>query len=109
MVQLPTAFSAKPPPAPCFAALLNWRPAFRAFIDRRVRVVLHPAFAAAEFLPRDVVGWNETLPAVQACQFIRHDAILLVRFFHITTQEKVRDYLALTTSASTGETVSASA
>lgn len=102
MVQLPAAFSAKPPPAPGFAALLDRRPAFRAFVDRRVRVVPlrvvvpHPAFAAAEFLPRNVAGWKEALPTVQAYQFIRHDAFLLVCFFHLTTQGKVQDYLTLT-------------
>ena len=102
MVQLPAAFSAKPPPAPGFAALLDWRPAFRAFVDRRVRVVPlcvivpHTAFAAAEFLPRNVAGWKEALPTGQAYQLIRHDAFLLVCFFHLTTQGKVQDYLTLT-------------
>ena len=102
MVQLPAAFSAKPPPAPGVAALLDRRPAFRAFVDRRVRVVPlrvvvpHPAFAAAEFLPRNVAGWKEALPTVQAYQLIRHDAVLLVCFFHLTTQGKVQDYLTLT-------------
>ena len=102
MVQLPAAFSAKPPPAPGFAALLDRRPAFRAFVDRRVRVVPlrvvvpHPAFAAAEFLPRDVARWRKALPTVQTGQFIRHDAIPLVRFFHLTTPGKVHDYLTLT-------------
>ena len=66
MVQLPAAFFAKPPPAPGFAALLDRRPASRAFVDRRVRAVPHPAFAAGEFLPRDVAGWNKALPTVQA-------------------------------------------
>ena len=96
MVQLPAAFSAKPPPAPGFAALLDRRPAFRAFVDQRVRAVPHPAFAAAEFLPRNVAGWNKALPAVQACQLIRHEAIPLVCFFHFTTLGKVHDYLTLT-------------
>ena len=91
MVQLPAAFSAKPPPAPGFAALLDWRPVFRAFVDRRVRavtlrfVVPHPAFAAGEFLPRNVAGWNKALPAVQACQLIRHDAFpprVFFPFYH---------------------------
>ena len=101
MVQLPAAFSAKLPPAPGFAALLDRRPAFRAFVDRRVRVVPlrvvvpHPAFAAGEFLPRDVARWRKALPAVQACQLIRHEAILLVCFFHFTTLGKVHDYLTL--------------
>ena len=104
MVQLPAAFSAKPPPAPGFAALLDRRPAFRAFVDRRVRavplrvVVPHPAFAAAEFLPRDVASWRKALPAVQACQLIRHDAFPLVCFFHFTTLGKVHDYLTLTSN-----------
>ena len=104
MVQLPAAFSAKPPPAPGFAALLDRRPAFRAFVDRRVRavplrvVVPHPAFAAGEFLLRDVAGWNKALPAVQACQLIRHDAFPLVCFFHFTTLGKVHDYLTLTSA-----------
>ena len=102
MVQLPAAFSAKLPPAPGFAALLDRCPAFRAFVDRRVRavplrvIVPHPALAAAEFLPRDVAGWNKALPAVQACQLIRHDAFPLVCFFHLTTLGKVHDYLTLT-------------
>ena len=91
MVQLPATFSAKPPPAPGLAALLNWRPAFRAFIDRRVRavtlrfVVPHPAFAAGEFLPCNVAGWRKALPAVQACQLIRHDAFpprVFLPFYH---------------------------
>ena len=104
MVQLPAAFSAKPPPAPGFAALLDRRSAFRAFVDRCVRavplrvVVPHPALAAAEFLPRDVAGWNKALPAVQACQLIRHDAFPLVCFFHFTTLGKVHDYLTLTSA-----------
>ena len=102
MVQLAAVFSAKPPPAPGFTALLDWCSAFRAFVDRRVCVipfcvvVPYTAFAAAEFLPRDVAGWNEALPTVQTGQFIRHDAIPLVRFFHLTTQGKVQDYLTLT-------------
>lgn len=102
MVQLAAVFSAKPPPAPGFAALLDWRPAFRAFVDRRVRVVPlcvivpHTAFAAAEFLPRDVARWRKALPTIQTGQFIRHDAIPLVRFFHLTTPGKVHDYLTLT-------------
>ena len=102
MVQLAAVFSAKPPPAPGFAALLNWRPAFRAFVDWRVRVVPlcvivpHTAFTAAEFLPRDVAGWNEALPTVQTGQFIYHEAIPLACFFHLTTQGKVQDYLTLT-------------
>ena len=102
MVQLPAAFSAKPPPAPGFAALLDRRSVFRAFVNRRVRVVPlrvvvpHPTLAAAEFLPRDVAGWNKALPAVQACQLIRHDAFPLVCFFHFTTPGKVHDYLTLT-------------
>ena len=102
MVQLPAAFSAKPPPAPGFAALLNWRSAFRAFVDRRVRVVPlcvivpHTAFTAAEFLPRDVARWRKTLPTIQTGQFICHEAISLVCFFHLTTQGKVQDYLTLT-------------
>ena len=80
MVQLPAAFSAKPLPAPGFAALLDRRPAFRAFVDWRVRVVPlrvvvpHPAFAAGAFLPRDVARWRKAHPTVQACQLIRHDA-----------------------------------
>ena len=91
MVQLPAAFSAKLPPAPGFAALLDRRPAFRAFVDRRICVVPlcvvvpHTAFAAAEFLPRDVAGWNKALPAVQACQLIRHDAFpprVFFPFYH---------------------------
>ena len=91
MVQLPAAFSAKSPPAPGFAALLDRRPAFWAFIDRRVRVVPlrvvvpHPAFAAGEFLPRDVARWRKALPAVQACQLIRHDAFprrVFLPFYH---------------------------
>ena len=102
MVQLPTAFSTETPPAPGFTALLNWRPAFRAFIDRRICVVPlcvvvpHTAFAAAEFLPRDVARWRKALPTIQTDQFIRHDAIPLVRFFHLTTLGKVHDYLTLT-------------
>ena len=102
MVQLPAAFSTKPPPAPGFAALPDRRPAFRAFVDRRVRVVPlcvvvpHPAFAAAEFLPRNVAGWNEALHTVQTGQFIYHEAIPLACFFHLTTQGKVQDYLTLT-------------
>ena len=94
--------AAETAPAPGFAALLDRRSAFRAFVDRRVRavplrvVVPHPAFAAAEFLPRNVAGWNKALPAVQACQLIRHEAILLVCFFHFTTPGKVHDYLTLT-------------
>ena len=102
MVQLAAVFSAKPPPSPGFAALLNWRSAFRAFVDWRVRVVPlcvivpHTAFTAAEFLPRDVAGWNEALPTVQTGQFIYHEAISLACFFHLTTQGKVQDYLTLT-------------
>lgn len=102
MVQLPAAFSAKPPPAPGFAALLDQRPAFWAFVDRRVCVipfcvvVPYTAFTAAEFLPRNVAGWKEALPTGQAYQLIRHDAFLLVCFFHLTTQGKVQDYLTLT-------------
>ena len=102
MVQLAAAFSAKPPPAPGFAALLDWRPTFRTFVHRRVRVVPlcvvvpHTAFAAAEFLPRDVAGWNKALPTVQTGQLIRHEAISLVCFFHLTTRGKVQDYLTLT-------------
>ena len=102
MVQLAAVFSAEPPPLPGFAALLNWRSAFRAFVDRRVRVVPlrvvvpHPAFAAAEFLPRNVAGWKEALPTVQTGQFIYHEAISRVCFFHLTTQGKVQDYLTLT-------------
>ena len=102
MVQLPAAFSAKPPPAPGLAALLDWCSAFRAFIDRRICVVPlcivvpHTAFAAAEFLPRDVARWRKALPTIQTGQFIRHDAIPLVRFFHLTTPGKVHDYLTLT-------------
>ena len=81
MVQLPAAFSTETPPAPGFTALLNWRPAFRAFIDRRICVVPlcvvvpHTAFTAAEFLPRDVARWRKALPTIQTDQFIRHDAI----------------------------------
>ena len=62
---------------------------FRAFVDRHVRavplciVVSHLAFTAAEFLPRNVAGWNEALPTVQAYQLIRHDAVLLVCFFQV--------------------------
>jgi len=102
MVQLPAAFSAETPPAPGFTALLDWCSAFRAFVDRRVCVipfcvvVPYTAFTAAEFLPRDVAGWNEALPTIQTGQFIRHDAIPLVRFFHLTTPGKVHDYLTLT-------------
>ena len=102
MVQLAAVFSAEPPPSPGFAALLNWRSAFRAFVDRRVRVVPlcvivpHTAFTAAEFLPRDVAGWNEALPTVQTGQFIYHEAIPLACFFYLTTQGKVQDYLTLT-------------
>ena len=94
--------SAKPPPAPGFAALLDWCSTFRAFVDRRVCViplcvvVPYTAFTAAEFLPRNVAGWNEALPTVQTGQFIRHEAILLACFFHLTTQGKVQDYLTLT-------------
>ena len=102
MVQLPAAFSTKPPPAPGFAALLDWCSTFRAFVDRRVCVipfcvvVPYTAFTAAEFLPRNVAGWNEALPTVQTGQFIYHEAILLACFFHLTTQGKVQDYLTLT-------------
>ena len=102
MVQLAAVFSAEPPPSPGFAALLNWRSAFRAFVDRRVRVVPlcvivpHTAFTAAEFLPRDVARWNEALPTVQTGQFIYHEAIPLACFFHLTTKGKVQDYLTLT-------------
>ena len=102
MVQLAAVFSAEPPPSPGFAALLNWRSEFRAFVDRRVRVVPlcvivpHTAFAAAEFLPRDVAGWNEALPTVQTSQLICHEAISLVCFFYLTTLGKVQDYLTLT-------------
>ena len=84
------------------AALLDWCSAFRAFVDRRVCVipfcvvVPYTAFTAAEFLPRNVAGWNEALPTVQTGQFICHEAILLVCFFHLTTQGKVQDYLTLT-------------
>ena len=104
MVQLPAAFSAKLPPAPGFAALLDRCPAFRAFVDRRVRavplrvIVPHPAFAAGEFLPRDVARWRKAHPTVQACQLIRHDAFPLVCFFHFTTLGKVHDYLTLTSA-----------
>ena len=107
MVQLAAVFSAEPPPSPGFAALLNWRSAFRAFVDRRVRVVPlrvivpHTAFTAAEFLPRDVARWNEALPTVQTGQFIYHEAIPLACFFHLTTQGKVQDYLTLTVNADT--------
>ena len=102
MVQLPATLSAKPPPAPGLAALLNWRPAFRAFIDRRICVVPlcvvvpHTAFAAAEFLPRDVARWRKALPTIQTGQFIYHEAIPLACFFYLTTQGKVQDYLTLT-------------
>ena len=77
MVQLPAAFSTETPPAPGFTALLNWRPAFRAFIDRRICVVPlcvvvpHTAFAAAEFLPRDVARWRKALPTIQTGQFMQ--------------------------------------
>ena len=102
MVQLPATLSAKPPPAPGFAALLDWCSTFRTFVDRCVRVVPlcvvvpYTAFTAAEFLPRNVAGWNEALPTVQTGQFIYHEAILLACFFHLTTQGKVQDYLTLT-------------
>ena len=91
-------------PAPGFASLLDRRPAFRAFVDRCVRavplrvVVPHPAFAVGAFLPRDVARWRKAHPAVQACQLIRHEAILLVCFFHFTTLGKVHDYLTLTSA-----------
>ena len=84
------------------AALLDWCSAFRAFVDRRVCVipfcvvVPYTAFTAAEFLPRNVAGWNEALPTVQTGQFICHEAIPLACFFHLTTQGKVQDYLTLT-------------
>ena len=70
-------------PAPGFAALLDWRPVFRAFVDRRVRVVPHrvavphPTLAVGAFLPRDVARWRKAHPTVQACQLIRHDAFPL--------------------------------
>ena len=102
MVQLPATLSAKPPPAPGFAALLDQRPAFWAFVDRRVCVIPfcvvapYSASTAAEFLPRDVARWRKALPTIQTGQFIRHDAIPLVRFFHLTTPGKVHDYLTLT-------------
>lgn len=78
-------------PAPGFAALLDRRPAFRAFVDWRVRVVPlrvvvpHPAFAAGAFLPRDVARWRKAHPTVRACQLIRHDAIppcVFLPFYH---------------------------
>ena len=102
MVQLPATLSAKPPPAPGLVALLDWCSAFRAFVDRRVCVipfcvvVPYTAFAAAEFLPRDVAGWNEALPTVQTSQLVCHEAISLACFFHLTTLGKVQDYLTLT-------------
>ena len=108
MVQLPATLSAKPPPAPGLAALLDWCSAFRAFVDRRVCVipfcvvVPYTAFTAAEFLPRNVAGWNEALPTVQTGQFIYHEAILLACFFHLTTQGKVQDYLTLTDEIADG-------
>ena len=75
---------------------------FRAFVDRHVRavplciVVSHLAFTAAEFLPRNVAGWNEALPTVQTSQLVCHEAISLACFFHLTTLGKVQDYLTLT-------------
>ena len=36
------------------------------------------------------------LAEVQTGQFIYHEAIPLVRFFHLTTPGKVHDYLTLT-------------
>ena len=68
MVQLPATLSAKPPPAPGLVALLDWCSAFRAFVDRRVCVipfcvvVPYTAFAAAEFLPRDMQVGTKPFP-----------------------------------------------
>ena len=68
MVQLPATLSAKPPPAPGFAALLDWCSTFRTFVDRCVRVVPlcvvvpYTAFTAAEFLPRDMQVGTKPFP-----------------------------------------------
>ena len=77
MVQLPATLSAKPPPAPGLAALLDWCSAFRAFVDRRVRKVQDYLTLTCIFLSR-LKKWAQKSPEVVETSELFASASILV-------------------------------
>ena len=77
MVQLPATLSAKPPPAPGLAALLDWCSAFRTFVDRRVRKVQDYLTLTCIFLSR-LKKWAQKSPEVVETSELFASASILV-------------------------------